>query len=257
MSHKSLLHFDTVNATLASISNQTSSATTSNGYNCSFKLPTPMRNVKKLSLKSMEIPVTFYNIRTGSTTSLSWVSNGTSYSTTIAENFYTTISALITVVNAAMAAADPTHTPVIVATSGFYYLELSLTSGSTFYFNDTNLSRYILGFRSTDTYASGLVTASGNYNLSVDNYLNFSITNIPQQMTNVNGYTSTFKIPLNASNNSIYYYLEGFGFAQSVEIQDNNFILSQLVVSMKDRFNADINPMGGDYSFSLEIEYNI
>ena len=54
-------------------------------------------------------------------------------------------------------------------------LQINFTGTTTsFSIIDTNLSKYILGFRSSsDTLATNIFTASSsNYNLNVDNYIN-------------------------------------------------------------------------------------
>jgi len=250
-----LLHFDSIYANY--LTNPTSGVTTLSPYFSSFPLNAPISKVKRLSLKSMEIPVAFSNVRTGSTNTLTLVLNGTTYTVTLAQKLYTTIAALLTDINAAWVAAATPYTVTYAVSSNLatpYRLTITTTAPSWQVVN-TNLSRYMLGFKATDVAVGGTVTASGNYNLNVDNYLNMFITNISCPNPNQSGVVTTFKIPLNASNNSIFYYLENGGFKQSVDINDTNLVLNQLTVYIKDRFNNEIDYQGGDYSFSLEIEF--
>jgi hypothetical protein len=172
---------------------------------------------------------------------------------------YTSISALLADINTAAAATIVANTPTFAVTSSTTtpYRVTITSAASTLVVVDTNLSRYMLGLRSTDTFSGGVLTGSANYNLSVDNYLNFSISSLPASSQNVNGSLCTFKIPLNATNNSIFYYLENSCFQQWVDVQDPNYVFSGLTVAIKDRFGNDINPQGGDHSFSLKIDYDL
>ena len=183
------------------------------------------------------------------------------YTVTLTQKLYSSISALLTDINTAWVAAGvPSgYTPTFAVSSNAatpYRITITSTS-PTLTVRDTNLSKYILGLKSSDTFSSGVLNATSNYNSNVDNYLNFFITNISCASPNQSGVITTFKIPLNATNNSIFYYLENAGFEQWVDITDVNLVVSSLTVMIKDRFNNEIDAQGGDYSFSLMFEYAI
>ena len=72
---------------------------------------------------------------------------------------------------------------------------------------------------------------------------------------NQNGSYSTFKLPLNTITNQVYFYQESSSFAQSVDIEDDNLVLSSLTVHIYDRFGKNLNPNGLDYSFTLAVDY--
>ena len=120
------------------------------------------------------------------------------------------------------------------------------------------MSKYILGFRTTDTLATNIfASSSSNYNLNVDNYINIYIPNFNSYNANQNGSWSTFKLPLNSINNQVYFYQEGQSFEQSIDISDDNLVLSSLTVYILDRFGNNLNPNGLDYSFTLAINYEL
>ena len=62
-------------------------------------------------------------------------------------------------------------------------------------------------------------------------------------------------IPLNASNNQIYYYFDNTSFSQFIDIDDTYLILNNITVILLDRFGNNINPNGLDWSYPLLIEY--
>ena len=126
---------------------------------------------------------------------------------------------------------------------------------TTFVFVDTILSKYVCGFRATDTYSSNLITGSCNYNLSADNYINLYMPSFNSLNANQTGNYSTFKLPLNTITNQVYFYQEASSFSQSVDIEDDNLVLSSLTVHIYDRFGKNLNPNGLDYSFTLAVDY--
>ena len=60
---------------------------------------------------------------------------------------------------------------------------------------------------------------------------------------------------MNSINNQVYYYQDASSFEQSIDINDDNLVLSSLTVVIYDRFGNNINPNGFDYSFTLLVEY--
>ena len=138
-------------------------------------------------------------------------------------------------------------------------LQINFTGTTTsFYIIDTNLSKYILGFRTTDNLATNIfASSSSNYNLNVDNYINLYMPTFNSYNSNQNGSWSTFKLPLNSINNQVYYYQDASSFEQSIDINDNNLVLSSLTVFVLDRFGNNLNPNNIDWSFTLAINYEL
>ena len=65
----------------------------------------------------------------------------------------------------------------------------------------------------------------------------------------------SFKIPLNSSQNVIYFNSENSSFTQDINFNDVNYIINKLDVIITDRYANSINSNGLDYSFSLGIEF--
>jgi hypothetical protein len=260
MSKTKLLHFDSINAQY--INNPNNSAYypgsyVTNPYEVAFQLPNVIRNVRSLRLMSAEIPVAFDNIRY-KTHYLIMNVNGTMYQVNLVGSFtVSTIADFLTALNLLIQSAIPSQTITFTNTGS----NLKIVCGATvtsLTFQDTVFSRYYLGIRSTDTFnsVSKTMPIAGYWNLAPDNYLNMYIPSLPSQNNNVNGCLSTFKIPLNAPSGTVYYTSEYSSFQQAVSTTDANFTLSQLQVVIYDRFGCNINPNGGDWSFSLLVEYD-
>ena len=74
---------------------------------------------------------------------------------------------------------------------------------------------------------------------------------------NQTGSWSSFKLPLNSVIGNVYYYQDENSFTQSIDIRDDNLVMSQLQVIIYDRFGNNINPNGVDWSFTLKIDYEL
>ena len=253
------LHFDSIAANYITDTNNTS-GNTSNCFKAVFPMTVSFRKIKKVWLKSVEMVVGFPNIRTGSTNTFSYTLNGTSYVTTLSEANYTTVASFITAISTActttIGGTGITMTFVLTSSNtNRIQITFSGSAVTTFTITNTNLSKYILGFRTTDTYATNVFTGSCNYNLSADNYINIYIPSFNSLNANQNGAYSTFKLPLNTITNQVYFYQEASSFSQSMDIEDDNLVLSSLTVHILDRFGKNLNPNGLDYSFTLAVDY--
>ena len=255
------LHFDSAAATYTTDTTNTTGNST-NPYKAFFPMNQSFRKIKRVYLKSCEIPVGFSNIRTGSTNSLLFKINGTTYGVSLNEKYYQTMDALITDINTACAGGFGGSVPSFSITSSTttpYRLAVTFsgTTVTTFQFQDTNLSKYILGFRSTDPLAANTVNSSCNYNLSADSYILMYMPNLNSMNASMSGQTSTFKIPLLGFTNSVFYYFDMASFVQYVDITDQNLVLSGLQVVLFDKFGKNIQPNGLDWSMTLQIEYYV
>ena len=255
------LHFNSASATYIT-DNSNTTGNSSNPYKALFPMNQSFRKIKRVYLKSCELPIGFSNIRTGSTDTLSFKLNSTIYGVTLTKKYYQSIAALITDLNAACAGGFGGSVPVFSLTTSTilpYRLKLSFTGTTvtTFQVLDTNLSKYILGFRSTDALISNIVNASTNYNLSVDNYILMYVPSLNSMNANMGGQVSTFKIPLLGFTNSVFYYFDGNSYQQWVDITDPNMVLSGLQVILYDKFGKNLQPNGLDWSMTLQVEYYV
>ena len=226
-----ILHFDTL---LGQYNNSV--------YDCTFILSNPIRNVQKIYLKSIEIPISFNNIR---------VSNGTNtfkingFILTINENSYTSITTLLNDINIKV------HLVLPNVTFGVENQKVVMTTNTTITFNNSRLLSVILGF--TKVSYPNTSFAENNYLLGYDNYISIYFQDLPVKSTN--NQLISYKIPLNAVNGMVYYMEELNSFSQFIEITDSNYILNRIRVIIYDRFGC-ILTNGLDYSFSLAINYN-
>lgn len=246
------LHYDSVNSNYIVDINNTSSSSL-NPYKASFPMNQTFRNIKRVYLTSVELPIAFYNVRTNSTDTLKFIYNGINYTLILAERNYTTVSSLIFDINIKLATLNSN---ISLALSSSNRMTLSFSSVVSFSIIDTNLSKYILGFRGLkDTLVGTIYTASSsNYNLNPDNYINMYIPTLNGFNASTTNQLSTFKIPLNSSNNQVYFYQEAQSFKQWVDITDKSLTLNYLTVIITDKYGNNINPNGLDYSFTLCLE---
>jgi hypothetical protein len=266
MTTSNLLHFDTINANLI-----TDSAGLVTPFKCSFNLKRPLKKIKSISLKSVEMPILFPNIR----------SSNTSYAMTI-YFVYTPYASSFTVkplvsANASMSSVTDinytsittllndlnTYTASVITAFGGLTMSFSVDAANRIIIT-TNaqsvnipysiLSNNILGFPiGTQTITSGKIVSTNFYNLSYDNYLTMHIYNLPLESNNVNGNSSTFQIPLDVTYQQVLYYDENNKYKQIIPFTDDAFVLNAIYVQIYDRFGYTINPYNGNFSFTLEI----
>jgi hypothetical protein len=273
-----IINFDSCYANYLTDNNNTTTITSS-PYYAQFALAHPIRNIKRIALLSVEIPLLFNNIRSSTNNyyalnylSFTYAYNSVNYvfNAIIPENFYNNISSLLTAINSTIAAdATLTSRSIQVVFSANSSNKIVVTTNSTYLqMNNTpaNLGfnpriaypfmNLILGFNSVgENTSTGSLTAPNRYNLNVDNYINLQLLNFGNNQ-NINNINCSFKIPLNAVNGTIYYNFSNASYDQYIDNTDNNIILNALNVRLIDRFNQNINPNGGDYSFSLMIWYD-
>ncbi len=254
------LHLDSANATQLPDTNN-SSGVTSTPYKANYKLNQVFTKIKRVYLNSVELPIGFTNIRKGSTDVVTFILNGTTYSITLTEKNYTTVASLITDINTAITAlAIPSITVTLALTSSTSNpnrLLINFTGTvTTFSIVDTNLSKYILGFRAgKDALVGSVYSAStANYNLNPDNYIVMYVPTLNAMNASMSNQLSTYKIPLNSVNNQVFFYVEEGSFRQWVDITDSGLTLSNLTVILYDKYGKDLNPNNLDFSFTMCLE---
>ena len=239
---KTLIHLDSVDG----IQNYDTILKCYHCYNTNININKPIRNIKEISLKSLEMPIFFNNI---------------SISITIPEFNYNSINTLLSALNNSISSAIITYPDVsfILSVSNTYYITIN-TNCDVIILNDSILMNYILGFVS-NTYSIGfssnlIITTTNFYCLNVDNYINLYITNLNSGSdTNANGRLLTFKIPLNTITGNILYIGESNTFTQTISITDPYYVLNSLNIMILDRFGFPINGGNANYSFTLGITY--
>ena len=231
-----ILHFDTL---LGSYNNSV--------YDCTFILSNPLRNVQKIYLKSIEIPISFNNIRDSNGTNTFEINT---YKITLNENNYISITTLLNDINTQLHLVLPN---ISFTLSNNRVVISFIGSPITISFNSSRLLSVILGFTQT-TYSTNF-TAENNYLLAYDNYISLYFQDLPVKSSGYSNQLISYKIPLNAVNGVVYFLQELNSFSQSVELTDQNYLLNRFRVVVYDRFGCKLTN-GLDYSFSLAVNYH-
>ena len=259
MTYQRIINFDTIYST----------KTDSNPFNTTFQLSENIRNITKITLKSIEIPISSHNLRLPYTT-ISVKYNNLFLNYVLGNKTYIDISSFLLDLNTLISAMQTYMAigeicPVFSVSSteiNKLVMKCTLLSSSSLYIYSTGLVSYYLGGISltpnTKTLVSGLLYLNtfnllNVYNLCFDTYYNMIISNLDNQTSNNNNYPCHFKLIINSINNSIYFSGESNSYIQYLEL--HNKTLSTLNIEIRDRYNnVIVNAI--DYSFTLEFEYN-
>ena len=252
------IHFDSIFANYVTDTNNTTGITNS-AYKAIFPMNQSFRNVTRVYFKSVELPIGFSNIRKGSTDTITFVLNGTTYNIILPEKNYTTMASLLTDLNNYIGGYTLSGNATMILSVWPALpnrLMIYLTNTTSFKFIDTNLSKYILGIRSADLLIenAAVYAAYSGFNLNPDNYI---LAYIPT-LNGINGCQGwsigTFKIPMNTIQGQVYFYQSGSSFEQFVDITNPDLVITNLEVTLFDRYGNNLNPTGFDYSFTLAFE---
>ena len=227
----------------------------SNCFNSKFILNQPIHKLRRITLKCMEIPVSFPNIRENTNTII-FVLNGINYTISILEKNYSSIYEILDAINSRLQTYQGITISFLLNSINKVYVSFTGTFPTTFSIIETNLSKWILGFRSTDSLIkTGVVScfynASTRFNMNIDNYITVLITNL----VNENGHDnqSTFKVSFNAEYNQIFYYNEFLSYTQFVSNLDYKQVMVDMNIKILDRFGFQLFS-NLDYSMTLLIE---
>jgi len=240
MSRVWFIHVDTTSNT----ANTVTKANTFNSFDCSVLLGQTHTRVKRVALKTAEIPLGFYNIRAPyNTLTLNVLSTLTTYTfipgNYSAGTFISTINNTITTAVGSFAINSTTNK--VTYTS---------TAGSTRIVSDPVTLGYMLGFTNDQVGVS--FTANKSYNIDFDNYINIYIENLRNSC--MEPYACTFKIPITVQKGGVESYQSDNRFKQSIEIFDPNYKINRLNIQVRDRYGAPLDNNGLDWSMTLEVE---
>ena len=90
----------------------------------------------------------------------------------------------------------------------------------------------LLQLAALESTATGTLTVPNRFNLSIENYVNMQISNFGTNQ-NTNIIPCSFKISLNATNETIYYSFTNSGKDQYIDNTDRNLILDIINVTLK------------------------
>lgn len=219
-------------------------------FNFTKLIEPPIQNVKKIKIKSIELPVAFHNIRSPlNVFTFNIYDSGNTlqntYTLTIKPSNYsatTFTSYLQTLFNSSVLGTTGTITYDSIAST----LNITLTNNYQIEIVSTPLSN-ILGF--TDLQKANSLTSANSYNFNHDLYVNLVIGNTISNYRNSN---TSIKIPINVNQTKILYLYGNELFNQTLEINDN--VLYRLSISVFDRYGNLLSNNGVDWSFTLELE---
>lgn len=238
-----------------------------NSFNTIISLPIPKYNVKKISLRSFILPVSFNSIR--KTSNLNFIAVAESidengiyhniYTIDLEDATYTSINDLLDDINTEFTLNYPTI-GILFTLSDKNRIVVGGSLNSLLIV-PSNLS-YMLGFNKTTDFrvsfqdSGNCVISSFPYRLSIDDYLNMTIVNLTgSNNTNANLTLCSFKIPLN-SINGVVYYNEPTN-PQYISIHSSFQSIRELHVVFTDKFGYSLNSGGVDWSATLNLEYGI
>jgi hypothetical protein len=230
-----------------------------NAYNAQYKFHSCFKNVERIYLTSLEMPVGFSNVRKGSTDKLSFLVNGNIINVILKEKNYTTMTSLVADLNLACLGVVPNVVFTFSISPSEPRLLITIIGQINFFsIIDTNLSKYILGFREKyDVLVSNVYIASySTYNLNSDSYIHIHLSYVPGvNASMLGGAKSSFKLPFNTVANNVYYFFESSSFTQFIDCRNSNFNLSSMTIVLYDRYGNPISSKGQDYSVTFKIEY--
>ena len=262
--NRKIIHYDTFNSVKIN----------SNPFQCTFIMKEKLLNVSRVYLKSIEIPLAFYNVRLPySFIRMQITVNGITNNVilTLPSKSYIDINLFLIdlnllLLNNIVLLANEIVPQFSISTTEINKLVIKTTliTSSIQFYNEGILFYYlgninplvpttkILISGSTYLYTYNLIYC---YNLNFDNYFSFVISNLPlQSTTNNNNLPCTFKIILNSMSNTVNFTGESNNFIQDI-ILPNNTNLNELNITIYDKYNNIVNNNNFDFSFSLGYEF--
>jgi hypothetical protein len=234
-------------------------ATAPNSYNINVPLNFTRSNVKRIALKSLEMPIGFPSIRASSNLHILTIASdsayATSYSIVLSDKNYSLIATLIADINAAFTGTYPTYgITVQLASNG--NVQIVSTNSSIFPSNiyvKPNFLAYLLGFRAgLNTLTTRNIIAAAAYRLSLDDYVNLYLPQFSSNLLNTNGTNCSFKIPINATNGVVHYRTDPNPAYVGVS---PGFHFNSISLCIYDKFGYSLSSYGQDISLTLELFY--
>ena len=249
MQREEFLHFDSLNAT----------SKTTDVFNATFNLQKTYTKIKSIHIKNVELPICFPNIRSSNlSNNLQFSINSVNYSTTLTEKNYTTIAALITDLNTAIATTlTASGFTLVLSTGTKNNLIVTMTGAVTNLTIKNTTFSVILGLNGVST-SSLTYTSANSFNINYDLYVLMSFDNIPSVFSSSGNIRSALKIPLGTNYGNINnYFSHRDEKDMSLIVYDENFIFQNLQIKFYDRFGYLLSNGNVDYSFTISIDYLI
>jgi len=231
-------------------------------FNVLFPLRTPILNLKKITLKSVEMPIILTTLRTQNNTitlgfKFSYGTYNNVYITTsLQDGFYTTSTLLSIINNTISGYVTPYGASIVLSTLSVYYgVVCQITHNCTSLTLDNSpLFNYILGYTNSFTaLSSALLIGNSPINVNgIDTCVYINISNLPQMNNNISQ-PYTFKVPLNNLVNGVAYFND-MEEHQTVFFNKSNYALDKLNIVVYDRLGTVIIGYN-NWTCTLLIEY--
>ena len=235
-------------------------------YNVLFPFKFPILHLKSITLKSVEMPITLFTVRSKTGIFKITFTYGAFNNVTIIINIinkqYSDIASLLSAINNTVTNLLIPYTGVSINFQTIQSLYLKdvcniVHNCVSITIENTPLTFDILGYtnRFSAVNSVGLISNSPiNFN-GIDTCLYMNISNLPIMNNNTPSYY-TFKIPLNSSNitNNILHYNDAYE-NQTIYFNESNFVLDKLNVVVYDRYGGQLIGYN-NWSFTLIIDYD-
>lgn len=227
-----------------------------NPFNITYFLSQSHKRLRRITLKSVEMPLGFYNIRAPYNT---LTIDGQVYN--IQEGNYT-IDSLIGSINGTIGIAIGqfsvnkmlnriTFVPTSINSSIAAITTINVTGPLP---NDPTINvpslGYFLGF--TDGQTGTEIVATNAYIINFDNYVSIWMPSLGR--SSLENTKTTFKVPITVPSGGVQFHQELTTFKQSVDVTDRSILFDRLDLQILDRFGQPMDNNGVDWSFTLEIE---
>ena len=264
MSNCFLLHVDTASP-LSNNSNDVSLVQVNgNPFDIVYNFKNIHRNVTTVALRSVEMPIGFYNIRAPfNSFTLSQPEDGYVYDLSIPEGYYSDINVIVNALNNIITGLG-TPTSLFTDDIGTFFVYGTLVgftsngsySGTPVLFSTLlpNLQPNILsliGFKNNQTTAGvGIpMYALSAFRTSFDDYVTIYMPYF--RSSSSEPFPISFKVQV--KDHPVVFYTSGMGYEQLLINTDTTVRLQSLAVQVHDRFGNLLNNNGLDWSFTIEI----
>lgn len=231
-------------------------------FQCSVYLSNTHRNVRAISLKSVQLPIGFYNVRSPYNTV---TINGTVY--TLTPGYYSNVtsflSALNTIVTAGVGAFTYSNTTgfttftsaagssTITTTSP--YLWAGPSFGGVQNSTSINLASApslgsLMGF--SNAQSGTTITSTNALQLNIDTYIKLYIPNLGTSSLEAN--MMTFKLPISNQTLGTTLMYEPFD-PPCVNVTDQTAKIDKIQIQVLDRWGNPITNGGVDWAFTLKV----
>lgn len=210
----------------------------------------PIQNKKYINIKSIEMPIGWYNIRNFNNIlkfkiydSVDMLVN--SYSITLENGNYTGAN-IIAILQSLMNAVISGTTTTITYSTITNKITISLTNSFYIEIIETELSK-ILGFSNLQKGQSN-INSVNCCNLNFDNYIILNIKGAQSQYNN----NISIKLPVNVNQGQVLNLIGNNDlFNQKLEILDN--VLYNLHIKITDKYGQSLSNNGIDWSMTIEL----